>query len=418
MVRPVSTYKLVFLLVLYFLLSSCGGGDDPEPQPVVSYDRTVLIYMCADNSLGISAGKTNAFSTDDFNEMVSGISSSSVDASKNVLLVYLDDKSSTLPTLYRLTKTSSGTVEQSIVYQYASDVNSAKKEVLSEVISRAFSEYPAKSYGFVYWSHGDGWIPAQTRSLFPMELRWIGVDDTNGLSYTEITDLASILKAQSPKLEFLMFDACFMSSIETLYDLRDCANYFIVSPTEIPGPGAPYQVLVPAMFKSSPALSMGQEYFKAYANIYNGGINSSGDYWTAGVSISVINASKLDRLAAVTKEHVSATSWTVDDLRERVLDYDKRQTNSHVGYYDLSQLMKLLASESGYSAWKTVYDDAITFFSTTEQNYSFYIGMFPMSGSTGLSTYIPGQTTSTVSKDKAFQATSWYKDAGLSKLGW
>ena len=39
-----------------------------------------------------------------------------------------------------------------------------------------------------------------------------------------------------------------MQSVEVAYELRDCSEYFIGSPTEIPGPGAPYKAVVPEMF--------------------------------------------------------------------------------------------------------------------------------------------------------------------------
>ena len=46
----------------------------------------------------------------------------------------------------------------------------------------------------------------------------------------------------------MLFDACYMQSVEVIYQLRDRTDYFIGSPTEIPGPGAPYEAVVPALF--------------------------------------------------------------------------------------------------------------------------------------------------------------------------
>ena len=41
---------------------------------------------------------------------------------------------------------------------------------------------------------------------------------------------------QQGESEFILFDACLMSSIEVLYDLRDKAKYVIASPAELPAP--------------------------------------------------------------------------------------------------------------------------------------------------------------------------------------
>lgn len=59
-----------------------------------------------------------------------------------------------------------------------------------------------------------------------------------------IDDLHEALQVL-PKLDFLLFDACFMESVEVAYALRDCGDYMISSPTEIPGVGAPYEDVVP-----------------------------------------------------------------------------------------------------------------------------------------------------------------------------
>ena len=50
-----------------------------------------------------------------------------------------------------------------------------------------------------------------------------------------------------------------MQSVEVVYQLRNRADYFIGSPTEIPGPGAPYEVVVPALFAvNSPAVCIAE----------------------------------------------------------------------------------------------------------------------------------------------------------------
>ena len=234
------------MFVLMGMLTGCHHHDEPEPTPDPQLaTRTVLVYMVADNSM-------SAFDTDDIKEMKEGFGMAGVDPARHNLLVYVDDYSNN-PTLYRITQDATGLVTDEIVYEYPADHDSSSPSVIKDVILRAKAECPAQSYGFVYWSHGEGWIPypVPTKSVTPMagiELKWIGIDTTR----TNILELGATLKAGfGQKLSFLLLDACYMLSVETLYDLRDAADWVISSPTEIPGPGAPYNVLVPEMLYNS-----------------------------------------------------------------------------------------------------------------------------------------------------------------------
>ena len=60
--------------------------------------------------------------------------------------------------MYRISRNKKGRLEKEIIKEYAEQV-STKASVMKEVMNRAFYEYPADSYGLVYWSHADGWIP-------------------------------------------------------------------------------------------------------------------------------------------------------------------------------------------------------------------------------------------------------------------
>lgn len=82
----------------------------------------------------------------------------------------------------------------------------------------------------VYWSHGEGWIPYPVTST-----RWVGQDTGDGDKRMNISALASVLD-EIPHLDFLLFDACFMQSVEVAYELRSYTDYFLASPTEIPAP--------------------------------------------------------------------------------------------------------------------------------------------------------------------------------------
>ena len=409
-------YILTTCLTLV-MLSGCGSKHrdepDPQPDPFVG-TRTVLVYMVADNTM-------SGFVTSDINEMKVGFADAGINASKSNLLVYVDSYS-TNPTIYRLKRDATGTVTDEIIYEYPTDHDSASPEIIKDVISKVKSECPAEKYGFIYWSHGDGWVPypLPTKSLKPMagtEMKWIGIDVTR----TSIPDLSSVLTAFGSKLDFLMLDACFMLSVETIYQLQNVAESVISSPTEIPGPGAPYDAIVPKMFGSNAASNIVGSYYNYYAATYDENAQNTNTNWTGGVSIGYVKTAALENLAKATKKALANhKSFSLDALKKSVLNYDKRSvaSSSYIGYYDLYGVMENLLPTADFTTWKTAFSAAVFDFKTTPKNYSSFAGLFSMEGAKGLSAFLPITEDSSSGMDVEYQRTAWYKDAGLSQLGW
>lgn len=401
----------LFSSILLLLIAACNGHDDPVPTPSGS-SRTVLVYVVADNSL-------SSFASDDINEMIAGMKQ--IDESLCNLLVYVDDKST--PVLYRLTKDKKGVVTKEVVKSY-SEQDSTDPAVMKGIVNQAFRKYPADSYGLVYWSHGEGWLPVfQTRT--DVSTRWVGqdIDDGYGTThYMNISELASVLSA-TPHLDFLLFDACFMFSVEVAYELRDYTNYVIASPTEIPGPGASYDYLVPAMLSTEKsgderAKYIASAYYDPYAATYNPSVDNTDDNWTSGVSVGVLKTSELDNLANATKSILPSSMDNIA-VAASIPNYDRRSSSSYsfVGYYDFLGLAKQLSDgNSAFTTWKSAFDRAVIYWKTTPINYSAFAGNFSMEGSSGLSHYIPLTLNSTTAT--AYRTCAWYTAAGWDKIGW
>lgn len=385
------------LLGMALLLSSCDK-DKPKP-PSVGDTRTVLAYIMADNSL-------SSFASKDIKEMMEGMAT--VDGSSCNLLVYIDENGSA-PVLYHIYKNKKGEVVKEVVKEYEEQV-STDASVMQEAMNRAFSEYPADSYGLVVWSHGNGWIPNPLPAVKKPSSRWIGQDGTH---YMNITDMVSVFK-NAPHLEFILFDACFGQTIEVAYELREYADYIIGSPTEIPGPGASYDRVVPAMFAAkNVGVEIGKAYYEPYEALYDESIRVDNDYWTGGVSVAVVKCDALDELAVATNQLLSSSSPSYSMLQENVFNYDK---TGGVGYYDMGQLMQYLLIDM--NEWNAAVNNVIVYWKTTPMNYSSVAHRFPISEdeTCGVSHYIP--STGTVAANAAYRSTAWYKAAGLSKLGW
>lgn len=390
---------------LTFVLGACGGGDDPEPLPT-SDNRTVLVYIVSDNN-GLES-----FAQADIQEMIVGMGD--VDGRINNLLVYFDGSST--PVLYNITSDKDGVVTKVIEREYVEQV-STDPAVMTEVVKYVYDTYPANSYGLVFWSHGEGWIPYPL-STQKASSRWIGQDRGNGDDRMNIDEFSQVLQ-NAPHLDFIMFDACFCQSIEMAYAIRNYADYFIATPTELPGPGSPYDVIVPKMFQQTDAaLSIASSYFDTYSSLYDGVYNGSSENhtWTVGVSISVIKSSELSNFASATQKAL-ANVVDATTLPGSVFNYDRRRaySSSFVGYYDMVQMMEVLLDEATFVSWKDAYDALQPYYKTTPMNYSSAVGLFSMEGTNGISHFIPGQSDAV---NVAYRMTEWYQTVGLSKLGW
>lgn len=393
--------KTFLFAICLLLLISCDDSKDVVENEEAQ--RTVLVYLIADNG----GNDLSSFLKTDFKEIVAGIKK--VDTKLNNLLVYSEVRGDQ-PRLIHV-RNENGVAVADTIHTYP-EQNPLRIDVMSEVVDRVMTHYPAKSYGFVFASHGEGWMRGTVASS-----RWIG--DYRSY-YMDIADLCESLSA-FPKLDFLLFDACMMQSVEVVYELMDVTQYVISSPTEIPGPGAPYQNVVPAMFASDPAIKVAEAYYDYYEEMYEGRYPwSSGVEWGGGVSISVFDTDYILPLAQETAriipEYIKNKS-AVDV--SGILCYDRRSTgnSSFVGYYDLGGFMKKITDGDDYQSWLDVYTAAIPYSKTTAVNYTMHSGsVFSMEGYSGLSTYIPRESATTL--NGYYHLLGWYRNAGWIQTGW
>ncbi|KAA6310016.1 hypothetical protein EZS27_038604, partial [termite gut metagenome] len=297
-------------------------------------------------------------------------------------------------------------VVRQLIWTY-DDQNSVNVNVMQEILSRTFDNFPAKSYGLVLWSHGDGWGPPDWKKTS----RSFGQDGNDKMN---ISDLRNVL--ESYHFDFILFDACFMQTVEVAYELRACSDYFIGSPTEIPGPGAPYQIIVKSMFATGSTeetvIDIARNYYDFYALAYNEGKDSSNQNWTGGVSVSVVKSTELGPLAAATKNVFTQylNNGTVIYISD-IMCYDPLRYPSY--YYDIDSFIHSLTGDNAdYTFWHTAFENAVPYFETTDKNYSAYGygGMFSMINTTGLSIYIPNKNLANIN---AFYSTyQWYTAAG------
>ena len=344
---------VIFFIVATCLFLACAQDDDDAgktPDEGSENGRTVMVYMVAENSLGSPELRN------DITEILRGWRSLN-NISGDRLVLYVDDNG--LPRIYELKKNQKGTglADLTPVYTYKEDANSSSADQLRNFIHYTKQRYKAESYGLLMWSHASGWIPStyagDKTSGTSAKRRSFGLDNqknsfVNDGYQMEIKDMAAAIEAEGG-VDFMFFDACSMQTIEVAYALRNATEYIIASPAEIPGPGADYSTMVPAMFqKEDPVQQMLSAYYNAY--LYNR---------LYGVVISAVKTEALEDFATEMRGIVQRYKSQLMDLdKQPLLNYFVYGTWGTVspGCLDMQAVMQTVLPENEYGPWKEKLD--------------------------------------------------------------
>jgi hypothetical protein len=357
--------KIILSLLVAYLCLSCSNSNTEQE----SAKRTVLVYMAADNNLIRQARKN-----------IEAMLAAKIPNEYN-LLVYIDSPNDN-PYLLKVTKNKIDTIKQ---YNMQ---NSASKQVLKSVINNAFSLFPAENYGLILWSHGTGWLPEGVYDYIKeTNTRSFGKDKNKEM---EITDLAEAL---TENLDFIIFDACLMSGIEVLYQLRNKAKIIIASPTETLVAGFPYEKTIPILLTSSPNYG---ELALVFMEHYK---NSEGELQSA--SIAVIDTKQLEPLANLVKV---ATKNEFCPNRELIQRYDTREPALFFDFEDY--LEHIISNESDLIALRKQISRAVIYNDFTP----YFLDEFPIEKSCGIGIYIPFANDALFNP---YSSLDWYKDSGL-----
>lgn len=431
-------YLPPFLMWLLLLFSSCQSEEewDDRSEPT----RTILVYMIADNSLSWDADLN-------LNQIVEG-------ASKGInhgnLFVYVDQRYKA-PVLYKVTK------QGKTVFKEYEECNSASKEMLSQICREVFNDRPTSSNGLIMWSHGEGFLYREPSSkslrspfssdaytedtiaynapwiapaLPPIRTKWIGQDVESGTaaptSYLNIDDLRAVLQASAPRLDFLLFDACYMASVEVAYQLRDVTSYLMASPCEILAAnppyesysGYPYQTIIPQLFLPEVDLpQVAATYYNYYNDIGRLEGQVSADRLQSA-AVSVIKTSELEALSSTVRAILADTEFVDYYLRLYDVQYFDVMANGRTYhlYYDLLDVMKTVArSDAQLLAFQNQLRHAVTY--SIHTPYFLSYNYLTLNRFCGLTTYVP-QSHNRLGQYR-YNELDWYPASGYAGLpGW
>ena len=353
-----------FIIATLFIVVgvSCSNGDSPDRPdvPVTPVGQTVFMFFPWSNSLLSDFRRT-------VEDMQTVVAQRSMKDERIMVFMATSEREAVLFEL----KKQNGRCLTDTLRRY-SDRPFTSRQWLTSLFSEVMTLAPASRYGMVVGCHGLAWVPVQGQrsarkrlgsqerrdegdNLYkeekidkeglykeeridkegkpndlmhfevqgPVTTRFIG--GTYPETQIETTDLADAMADAGFHTEYILFDACYMSSVEVAYELKDVTHYLIASPTEVLSYGFPY-------------ITMGKHLLGTpnYKGIVDSFISFYSSYNLPYGTVAVTDCTQLDALAAIAQQINAAAAEQLVPNGVQIMD-----GYSPTLFYDLGHLMSL-----------------------------------------------------------------------------
>lgn len=356
------TCSLIIATLFIVVGVSCSNGDSPDgpDAPVTPVGQTVFMFFPWSNSLLSDFRRT-------VEDMQTVVAQRSMKDERIMVFMATSEREAVL---FELKKQNGRCFTDTL--QHYSDRPFTSRQWLTSLFSEVMTLAPASRYGMVVGCHGLAWVPVQGQrsarkrlgsqerideedNLYkeekidkeglykeerinkegepndlmhfevqgPVTTRFIG--GTYPETQIETTDLAEAMADAGFHTEYILFDACYMSSVEVAYELKDVTHYLIASPTEVLSYGFPY-------------ITMGKHLLGTpnYKGIANSFISFYSSYYLPYGTVAVTDCTQLDALAAIAQQINAAATEQLAPNGVQIMD-----GYSPTLFYDLGHLMSL-----------------------------------------------------------------------------
>lgn len=415
--------QYILVIIVSLLSVACGPKPYTPKPPQGTADHTLVMYLAGNNSL-------QSYLENNVEDVISSVDASTPSDNGRIVVFFRPRPSLGDPLLLQIYYDKKVGAQCDTLRTYPSTISSSDPETLRTVMADVERVAPAKEYSLVFGSHATGWFTKECMSRGSLSrplsvgesgddgsfwqksgdeiTRTFGLDgkvDYNGKTIDDpgmdITEIAAVLSGYN--VRSLIFDACFMASVEAIYDLRQTADYVIASSAEIMGRGMPYDLVLKYLFASGNVrdnlMKYCSEYIRYYRELTPG---------TKSGTISLIDCAKVEGLAAVVAKIEQGGLNEVDAFDVQAFELlDEHQ------FYDLEHFYDLAAKDrSAYSALQNAIYDCVVYTAHTSSVYSAFglAGLFEVERSCGLTVNIPSMSY-VVFRDQ------WLKTAWAKRIG-
>lgn len=304
-------YGFIFAIVSIIGLGSCTE----EAFDVDKVNKqTILVFLPwtgGNSSIGLAEALSN-----NIDSICAGITDKKGLNNTRVLVFFSNNANNS--TLFDLTYNDvTKEVSRTPIKTYeGSAYNSANgfADLLNEVRQNA----EALNYALIIGGHGCGWSCADDWINYPNQAKSFNTQQTFDTSFSgiqfgadpnnpttrffgsvdrkensiDLSTLAEGIKQSGIKMQYILFDVCYMGNVETAYELKDVTNYLIATSSEIMAKGIPYRSMWSYLNGTTPN----------YSSLVNGIVNFYKNSTAPYCNMAAIDCRQLDALANVMKE--------------------------------------------------------------------------------------------------------------------
>lgn len=325
------------------------------------------------------------------------------------------------PVLIRLTREAGQETRMDTVKVWPAATAVNAPESMREILEFVRDQYPAKSYGMIYSSHGTGWLPSKyysnpsefepggyiwsvgsRRRVYPdipeyPAVKSLGQDAGTPYAELELKDLAGAIPMH---LEYFIVDACLMGCVEFAYDVREVCDYVAFSQAEVLAEGLDYTALASHLLEGpTPDIrAVCKDYFDFY-DAKTGTMRSA--------TISMVDCREMDNLATVCSSLFAKYQSQLHSINPNAVQRYFRAGRHY--FYDLQDiLLHCGINAQEREALQEALDRAVVYKAATPR----ILGEIDVSVFSGLSMYLPSDGTDFLNNFYR-ESISWNTATGL-----
>lgn len=389
--------RFCVLLAAAALTPACSDKEEPGYTPPETAAQTHLMYMPWSGNL-TSYFRTNI-------EDMARVVAEGIPADVRVLVYFMESPDeASLFELYR----RGGRCERLTLRTYDPAPDFTAAEGIASVLGDVKREAPALRYSMSIGSHGMAWLPAVSsvpgRATAPARreywehaapnrplTRWFG--GTSPDHRTEIATLAEALARTGLHMEYILFDDCYMSSVEVAYELRGVTDYLIGSTSEIMAYGFPYA--------SAGRHMLGEVDYEGICDAFHAFYST---YTYPYGTIGVTRCAGLEKFADIMRRINAAHAFDPG----RLGDLQRLDGYTPTLFFDLGDYVRRLCSDDDalLAEFEKQLDATVPWHRHTEEYYSMANGVNPIRTFSGITTSDPSADPE-AAIDR--QQTAWWR---------
>lgn len=403
------------VFLLFGLLMACTEDDEPtvNPEPTPADESvTVLSYLIANNNLDDFMVQNVCIMYDGLAVMTEpatlliywdGQTAVGKNKSKHLILKYETDGKGKINGKKSLETTSSWkeVFDEAVILKEYPDQLSTDKEVMATVLQDMAKLSPTQNLGLIVGSHGSSWY----NTIYTRALGYDG-STSNAIN---LPDMVEAMETLEKPFEFILFDACYMGTMEVAYEFRHVADYQISSVMEVPAYGFPYDYFLGDLFKGTVEgyKEVCQSFVDYYKSVYDEGK-------TAWGTIALIDSKEVENMTQAVREQIVAHKDTLASyVPKRIQEYG-RQAGQGIAH-DLEHFVRDLNGGEVPAAFAEQLEKTVLYKGCLEEaRYSPYNYDVDATNYCGLGIYIPQSNKS--KWNPYFKTLDWYEASGWNEV--